>query len=214
VLADADVSHAAAGIVKANVSNTGQVCNAAKRALVHESVYEQFCNESIQAAQKLVYGDPLHEKTDIGPLVSQAQYERVQSFLADALAQGARAFKVDVPKQGFLFPQTILTKVPPTARLLHEEPFGPLLPVLPFSTEREAIMMANDTPFGLTASVWTSDASAFKRIAGQLEVGLVRHNTHAAMQSGIPWGGAKESGLGRMKTKEGLREFTNVKAVG
>jgi acyl-CoA reductase-like NAD-dependent aldehyde dehydrogenase len=214
VLADADVSHAACEIVKANARNTGQVCNAAKRALVHESIYQRFCDEAIQAAQKLVYGDPLHEKTDVGPLVSKTQYERVQSFLADALAQGAKATQVDAPKQGFLFPQTILTQVPPTARLLREEPFGPLLPVLPFSTEEQAIGIANDTPFGLTASVWTSDTSAFKRIAGRLEVGLVRHNTHAAMQSGIPWGGAKESGIGRMKTKEGLREFTNVKAVG
>jgi acyl-CoA reductase-like NAD-dependent aldehyde dehydrogenase len=213
VLADADVSRAACEIVKANARNTGQVCNAAKRALVDESIYQRFCDEAIQAARKLVYGDPLHEKTDVGPLVSKTQSERVESFLADALAQGAKATQVEVPRQGFLFPQTILTQVPPTARLLREEPFGPLLPVLPFSTEEQAISMANDTPFGLTASVWTSDVCAFKRIADRLEVGLVRHNTHAAMQSGIPWGGAKESGIGRMKTKEGLREFTNVKAV-
>jgi len=119
-----------------------------------------------------------------------------------------------VPKQGLLFPQTILTQVPGDARLLQEEPFGPLLPILPFATEDEAVRIANNTRFGLAASVWTTDQATFSRIASQLEVGLVRRNTHAPMKSGIPWGGAKESGLGRMKTKEGVRDFTNVKVVG
>jgi succinate-semialdehyde dehydrogenase/glutarate-semialdehyde dehydrogenase len=121
--------------------------------------------------------------------------------------------QVSAPAKGYLFPQAILSNVPPTALLLKQEPFGPLLPVIPFSSEAEAIEIANDTPFGLTASVWTSDVEAMARIASKLDVGLVRHNTHAAMQSGIPWGGSKESGVGRMKTKEGLREFTNVKVI-
>lgn len=214
VCADADIPRAAQAIVRANANNAGQVCNAAKRALVDARVYDQFCREAIDAASKLVYGDPLDDSTDIGPLVSKTQYHRVQDFLDDALAKGAEAHQVSVPRQGLLFPQTILMRVHSTARLLREEPFGPLLPIVPFSSEDEAIYIANDTRFGLTASVWTADQNSFRRIATQLEVGLVRHNTHASMQSGIPWGGAKESGLGRMKTKEGLREFANMKVLG
>jgi acyl-CoA reductase-like NAD-dependent aldehyde dehydrogenase len=214
VLADADVAKAAQEIVKANARNTGQVCNAVKRAFVHTSIYERFYEEALAASERLVYGDPLDDTTDIGPLVSETQYRRVEVFLNDAVTKGAKASQVQIPQKGWLFAQTLLREVSPTARLLQEEPFGPLLPILPFATEDEVVLRANDTRFGLTASVWTADPQAFKRIARQLEVGLVRHNTHAAMQSGIPWGGAKESGVGRMKTREGLREFTNTKVLG
>jgi acyl-CoA reductase-like NAD-dependent aldehyde dehydrogenase len=213
VLADADIAVAAGEIVRNNARNTGQVCNAIKRVLVHESVYQQFLVKAAEVLEQIVYGDPLDEKTEVGPLVSEVQYNRVQSFLDDAISKGAKPISRTLQPQGFLFPQVLLTDVPQSAKLLHEEPFGPLLPVIPFSSEAEAVKVANDTSFGLTASVWTRDSHAARRIASQLDVGLVRHNTHAAMKSGIPWGGAKESGVGRMKTKEGLREFTNVKVI-
>lgn len=210
---DADVEHAAFEIVKANARNTGQVCNAVKRVLVHADVYDEFVRIARTAAQTLVYGDPRDEKTDVGPLVSETQCERVKEFLQDAQSRGAEIFSVAVPAQGYLFPQTILTNVPADARLLHEEPFGPLLPIVAFKTDEEAIRIANGTPYGLTGSVWSKDAARARTIAMQLEVGLARHNTHAAMHSGIPWGGCKESGVGRMKTKEGLREFSDVRVV-
>jgi acyl-CoA reductase-like NAD-dependent aldehyde dehydrogenase len=213
VCCDADIEHAAREIVKANARNTGQVCNAVKRVLVHADVYDEFVRIARTAAQTLVYGDPLDEKTDVGPLVSKTQHDRVKEFLEDAQSRGAKVFSVDVSSQGYLFPQRILTDVPLEARLLREEPFGPLLPIIPFTTDEEAIRIANGTPYGLTASVWSKDATRARTIATQLEVGLVRHNTHAAMHSGIPWGGCKESGVGRMKTKEGLREFTDVRVV-
>jgi acyl-CoA reductase-like NAD-dependent aldehyde dehydrogenase len=180
---------------------------------VHADVYDEFVRIARTAAQTLVYGDPLDEKTDVGPLVSKTQHDRVKEFLEDAQSRGAKVFSVDVSSQGYLFPQRILTDVPLEARLLREEPFGPLLPIIPFTTDEEAIRIANGTPYGLTASVWSKDATRARTIATQLEVGLVRHNTHAAMHSGIPWGGCKESGVGRMKTKEGLREFTDVRVV-
>jgi phenylacetaldehyde dehydrogenase len=213
VLADADIEVAAREIVRNNARNTGQVCNAIKRVLVHTGIYQQFLATAAEVIEQIVYGDPLDEKTEVGPLVSEVQYERVRSFLDDAISKGAKSISRTIEHQGFLFPQVLLTDVPSSARLLHEEPFGPLLPVIPFSTEAEAITVANETSFGLSASVWTRDSQAARRIAAQLDVGLVRHNTHAAMKSGIPWGGAKESGAGRMKTKEGLREFTNVKVI-
>jgi acyl-CoA reductase-like NAD-dependent aldehyde dehydrogenase len=213
VRADADIPHAAAEIVRNNARNSGQVCNAIKRVLVHESVYELFVSHARQVAKSLIYGDPNDELTDVGPLVSKTQLDRVSTFLHDAVGKGAHAISMSAPSNGFFFPQTLLTNVPQSARLLHEEPFGPLLPIVPFKTDDEAIARANDTRFGLTASVWTGDREAFVRIAKELDVGMVRQNTHAAMDSGIPWGGCKESGLGRMKTKEGLREFTNIKVI-
>jgi acyl-CoA reductase-like NAD-dependent aldehyde dehydrogenase len=213
VLADADIDLAAREIVRNNARNSGQVCNAIKRVLVDESIYESFVAHAIEASQQLVYGDPNDERTEVGPLVSKIQYDRVRSFLDDAVSRGAKVWRRAIPEQGFLFSQTLLTNVPRTARLLSEEPFGPLLPILPFSNEEEAIEIANGTRFGLTASVWTCELASAKRIASRLTVGLVRHNSHAAMKSGIPWGGAKESGVGRMKTKEGLREFTNIKVI-
>ncbi len=214
VLPDADVPSAAREIVRANARNSGQVCNAVKRAFVHESIYESFAAAACEFARELSYGDPLDPKTDVGPLVSEAQLKRVRGFFDDAVSKGVRVFSVPIPSQGLFFPQTILTNVPNDARLLHEEPFGPLLPIVSFSSEDQAIQIANDTRFGLTASVWTADPSTASRIAARLDVGMVRHNTHAAMNSGIPWGGCKESGIGRMKTKEGLREFTNIKVIG
>lgn len=213
VRADADIGSAVKEIVTNNARNSGQVCNAIKRVFVHESLYESFVSHALTVARGLTYGDPREEGTDVGPLVSSTQCERVTAFLRDAVDKGATATSVSVPSRGFFFPQTFITDVPDSARLLQEEPFGPLLPILSFSSDEEAIRRANDTRFGLTASVWTRDRDAFLRIAAQLDVGMVRQNTHAAMDSGIPWGGCKESGIGRMKTKEGLRDFTNVKVI-
>jgi acyl-CoA reductase-like NAD-dependent aldehyde dehydrogenase len=213
VLEDADIEQAASEIVKVNAQNTGQVCNSIKRVLVHEKRYAEFVLCARKTLETLSYGDPLDENTDVGPLVSKTQYDRVKSFLDDALARGAKAHTAKVASKGYIFPQTLLTDVPLDARLMHEEPFGPLLPIVPFSSEDEAVRIANDTPYGLTASVWSADPVNARRIASQLEVGLVRHNTHAAMHSGIPWGGCKESGVGRMKTKEGLREFTDIRVI-
>jgi acyl-CoA reductase-like NAD-dependent aldehyde dehydrogenase len=213
VLADADIASASSAIVAGNARNCGQVCNGIKRVYVEQSIYASFVESAHREMLKLKYGDPLDESTDIGPLVSAAQYERVTSFLNDAIAKGAKAHQAMVDKQGYIFPQTILTNVAADSLLLQEEPFGPLLPIIPFQTEQEAITLANNTRYGLSASVWTSDPNAARRIALKLEVGMVRHNTHAPLPSGYPWGGCKESGIGRMKTKDGLRELTNIKVI-
>jgi acyl-CoA reductase-like NAD-dependent aldehyde dehydrogenase len=189
------------------------VCNAVKRVIVHASVHDRFLSAAIETTKQLIYGDPLSEATEVGPLVSEAQHERVKSFFDDAVSKGSKYFQVAAPIQSAFFGQAILWDVPDTALLLKDEPFGPLLPVVKFSSEEQAINIANDTRFGLSASIWTSDLDVFKRLASQLDVGLVRRNIHAAMQPGIPWGGCKESGVGRMKTKEGLREFTNIKVI-
>jgi len=214
VLADADIETAVLEIVKNNASNSGQVCNAIKRVLVHDSIFEPFLARARDVVASLKYGDPRDPSTEVGPLVSAAQRARVQGYLDDAIAQGAVAYRAPVSfNHGYFFPQTILTKVPNTAQLLHEEPFGPILPLIPFTTTEEAVRIANGTPYGLSASVWTRDMELAQALAMQLECGTVRINSHGGLRPGVPWGGCKESGIGRMKTKEGLREFTNIKAV-
>jgi acyl-CoA reductase-like NAD-dependent aldehyde dehydrogenase len=213
VMADADLASSASAIITTNARNCGQACNSIKRVYVHEQVFASFVEHARKALFSLRYGDPLSETTDIGPLVSASQYARVKSFLDDALATGAKAISAAAPKQGYLFPQTILTGLSSSAKLLSEEPFGPLLPVIPFKTEAEAISLANSTRYGLTASIWTKDPPTARRLALQLDVGIARHNTHAPLPSGYPWGGSKQSGLGRMKCKEGLRELTNIKVI-
>lgn len=214
VFSDADIEHAAEEIVRNNAANSGQTCNAVKRVFVHKAVYEEFVERAYTVARRLIYGDPRDKTTEVGPLVSAIQRKRVQRYLDDAVAKGAvvRQVTPDV-SCGYFFPQTILTEVSDTSLLLHEEPFGPLLPIMPFSNVEEVIVRANATSFGLSASVWTKNTTLAHDVASRLVCGLVRINAHGALGPGIPWGGSKQSGMGRMKTKEGLREFVNVKAV-
>jgi acyl-CoA reductase-like NAD-dependent aldehyde dehydrogenase len=215
VFSDCDLDQAARTLVKNNASNSGQVCNAVKRVFVQDSVYQRFVERACEVANSLKYGDPRDPQTDVGPLVSASQLARVRSYLDDALAKGARAHnaKIDL-NRGYFFPQTILTDVPKSARLLSEEPFGPILPIMPFNTPDEVILLANDIPYGLGASIWSRDVNFAKEVARRIQCGVVRINSHGSFGPGVPWGGCKESGIGRMKSKEALREFTNLKAIG
>lgn len=215
VLEDVNVAKTAEEIVRTNAANSGQVCSTIKRVYVDKKIFEPFVNAAVEIAKKLSYGDPLDEQTDIGPLVSRGQLERVRSFFDDATKQGSRivSARTDLPEKGYFFSQQILTDIPRGTRVLHDEPFGPLLPIIPFSSTDEAIQLANDTRYGLNASVWTNDRTRAAEIAAQLEVGSVGLNSHRVAPPGVPFGGCKQSGIGRTKTREGLREFTNVKFV-
>jgi acyl-CoA reductase-like NAD-dependent aldehyde dehydrogenase len=214
VLGDADLNKAAREIVRNNAANSGQACNAIKRVLVHESIYEPFVARVCEFAATLRYGDPHDPTTDVGPLASAAQRDRVQGYLDDAVAKGAVAHRVSLSTtRGYFFPQTILTSVPSSAKLLREEAFGPILPIVPFATIEEAITIANDTPYGLSASVWSEDIPKAESVAAKLVCGVVRINAHGALAAGIPWSGCKESGIGQTKSREGLREFTYIQVV-
>ena len=215
VLDDAEISTAAVGIVKGNTANSGQVCSAAKRAFVLRSQFESFVAQAVKACQALRLGDPLDENTDIGPLVSEIQLQRVQSFVDDLVARGGKILcgGKRAPRKGFFFEPTIAIDIPKGARILSEEPFGPILPIVSVASVDEAVERANETDYGLTASIWTGNLSLAESLAGRLQVGSVSINAHVPGGPGTPWGGAKQSGLGRAKTKEGLREFTNVKFV-
>jgi acyl-CoA reductase-like NAD-dependent aldehyde dehydrogenase len=214
VLGDVDLARAAEEIVRNNAANSGQACNAIKRVLVHESLHDAFVARALEVAATLQYGDPRDPSTDVGPLVSAAQRDRVQGYLDDAVAKGAIAHSVTLTTTtGYFFPQTVLTNVPSSAKLLREEPFGPILPIVPFATIEDAITIANDTPYGLSASVWSKDLLSAQSVAAQLVCGVVRINAHGALGPGIPWSGCKESGIGQAKTREGLREFTHIQVV-
>ena len=212
VLQDADIEKTATGILQGNLNNSGQVCAAIKRVFVERPIATALTKELLRQASEISVSDPLEDR-GIGPLASAEQLARVESFVADAIERGA---KIEiggerVARKGFFFPPTILTGITRDMKLMEEEPFGPVLPIIPVDSAEEAAERANDTKYGLTASVWTANQEKAKEVASLLDVGIVSHNEHKAGGAGCPFGGTKESGGGRLKTKEGLREFCNPK---
>lgn len=212
VFADADLETAAAGAVWGAFMNAGQVCASVERLYVERAAYEEFVGRVVERAQRLRQGDPTDPETDIGALTCAMQIDKVEEQVEDAVRRGARVRcggrRLDRP--GFWFPPTVLTDVPPEARILREETFGPVVVAAPFETEDEAVRQANATPFGLTASVWSRDLRRARRVAARLRAGTVQIND-CASGHGIgqaPWGGMGESGFGRVHGKWGVWEMT------
>lgn len=214
IMKDVEVKAAALGVIKANTANSGQVCNALKRAYVEAPIFDRFVEECVKVVEGLQLGAP-ETDPDLGPLVSKVQLERVEKFVEDARTKGAKVLCGGKRREGkgYFYIPTLLTNVNEKMLVLQEEPFGPVLPIIPIASWKEGVEKANDTRYGLTASVWSGDTELAKEIATRLDVGTVSFNSHKAGGAGTPWGGAKESGIGRMKTKEGLRDFTNTKLV-
>jgi succinate-semialdehyde dehydrogenase/glutarate-semialdehyde dehydrogenase len=214
VLKDVDPRSAAESIVAINAANSGQVCCSIKRVYVEESIFAEFVNHAVGASQSLVVGDPT-TSVDMGPLSSQMQIEKCESYLADAVARGAKILSGGsrLPGKGFFFPHTVISDLPSTAKLLHEEAFAPILPILPISEAEDAVEIANSLPYALTASIWGRDEERMKKLAGQLQGGVVGLNRHGVPPVGCPWGGAKHSGIGRARSVEGMRECCNLKFV-
>ncbi len=214
VLNDADISLAARKIVRNNCNNTGQICCAVKRVYVEKDIYEDFVKAAVAESQQITYGDPAQD-VDMGPLVAKFQLDKVQETVNDAREQGAKFLTGGqrAPSKGYFFPSTIVTNVNHEMKIMTEEPFGPLLPIFPVDSWEEAVRLANNTRYGLTGSVWTRNENLGRKIMRKLEVGVAALNTHGIGPVGTPFGGAKESGIGRIKTKEGMRANTNVKMV-
>lgn len=217
VLADAP-EHAARGIVWGRFTNAGQTCAAIKRVYVHRSIHDAFVAEVVKRASALRLGDPMEPTTEVGALTDPRSVAEMEAFVADARKRGARVLcggraRPDVGKQ--VFEPTVVVDLPPDARLLTEECFGPILPIVPFDDVDEAIRLANGTRFGLTASVWTSDAAKGEAIARRLDAGTASVNDHAYTfaASETPWGGVKASGHGRTHGDEGLLEMTRTRHV-
>ena len=219
VLPDANLDHAIAGAVWGGFANAGQTCSGIERVYVMREVSERFIAGVVAGAERLRIGDPLSWDTEIGPMISQQQFELVSSLVDDAVAAGASlrcggpASVADPELSGAFYAPTVLTGVTDEMRLMREEIFGPVLPVIVVDSEDEAIARANDSVFGLGASVWTSDRAHGERIAGELQAGMVWINDHMFSHGACQcsWGGIKDSGLGRTHSKFGLYECVNIK---
>jgi succinate-semialdehyde dehydrogenase/glutarate-semialdehyde dehydrogenase len=215
VFDDADIDAAVEGAIASKFRNTGQTCVCANRMLVQETVYDLFAEKLRHAASELVVGDGFADGTDLGPLVDAAALEKVEGHIADAVSKGARVvFGGDRHPLGrTFFNPTILSDVTPGMRVAREETFGPLAPLFRFSTEADAIKMANDTEFGLAAYFFSRDVSRVWRVAEALEYGMVGINTGLISSEVVPFGGVKESGIGREGSKYGIEEFLEIKCM-
>jgi acyl-CoA reductase-like NAD-dependent aldehyde dehydrogenase len=219
VLSDAHLEHAVSGALWGGFANAGQTCSGIERVYVMRDVAERFIAGVVEGASRLGVGDPLRWDTQVGPMVSRDQFETVRELVDDAVANGAQLrcggpTEVDGLSGDFYAP-AVLTGVTHDMRIMREEIFGPVLPVITVDSEDEAIALANDSQFGLGASVWTADRPKGERIARELQAGMVWVNDHMYSHGACQcsWGGVKDSGLGRAHSKFGFYESVNVKLV-
>ncbi|MEU2243396.1 aldehyde dehydrogenase family protein [Streptomyces sp. NPDC018338] len=210
VFADADIEAAAAAAPMAFLDNSGQDCCARTRILVERSAYDRFLELLTPAIEEIVVGDPLDERTQMGPLISRAQLDRVRSYVTEDI-QGIRGKAPEGP--GFWFPPTVLTGVPEDAPCAVEEVFGPVAVVLPFDDEADAIRLANATEYGLSGSIWTRDVGRALRASRAVRAGNLSVNSHSSVRYWTPFGGYRQSGLGRELGPDALTAFTETKNV-
>ena len=213
VFEDADLDAAVAGVIASKYRNTGQTCVCANRVLVQAPVYEAFTAKLVQAVAKLRVGDGLKGATDQGPLIDSKALAKVEQHVADAVNKGAKIALGGKRHAlgGTFFEPTVLTDVTPAMLAAREETFGPVAPLFRFDTENDAIRMANDTEFGLAAYFYTRDLARSWRVAEALEYGMVGLNTGIFSTEVAPFGGVKESGIGREGSKYGILDYTEIK---
>ncbi|WP_435971014.1 aldehyde dehydrogenase family protein [Streptomyces sp. Qhu_M48] len=213
VFADADLEAAAAATPMSFLDNSGQDCCARTRVLVQRSVYDRFLELLTPAIEEIVVGDPADERTQMGPLISRAQLDRVRSYV-DGAAESAVGIRGKAPEgPGFWFPPTVLTGVAENAPCAVEEIFGPVAVVLPFEDEADAIRLANATEYGLSGSIWTRDVGRALRASRAVRAGNLSVNSHSSVRYSTPFGGYRQSGLGRELGPDALTAFTETKNV-
>ena len=211
VFADADIQAAAAAAPGAVFGNAGQDCCARSRILVERSALDAFMEAFEEAVEAIKVGDPLDEATEMGPLISAGQRETVASFVPEGAPVAIRGSAPDGP--GYWYPPTVLCPVDPGDRAVREEIFGPVAVVLPFRDEAEAVALANDTIYGLSGSVWTRDGAKALRVARGLETGVISVNSNTSVRVSTPFGGFKQSGVGRELGPHALEHYSEVKTV-
>lgn len=215
VLDDVDPASIAPGIIGGAFINNGQTCAALKRLYVHESVYDELCDELVKAVSGVPMGDGLNEENLQGPIQNKMQFDKVKSLLEDAKENGGRVLcGGDIPDApGYFMPYTLVADVSDGLRIVDEEQFGPLLPIIKYSDVDDALRRANASESGLGGSVWSSDADRAARIAARLECGTAWVNSHGGIAPNIPFGGVKCSGIGVEFGEEGLQEYTTIQVV-
>lgn len=219
IFPDADIEAAANGSVYGIFDNTGQSCEARSRLFIHEKIYDEFLEKFLEKTNKLVLGDPFSKETHVGAVISQSQLDTIHAYVEEAVKDGAKvvtggkAAKVEGFENGYWYEPTIITDVTNDMKIAQEEIFGPVVVVMKFSDEKEAIQLGNDTIYGLAAAIWASDQGLIKRVLDGLQAGIIMVNTPFSAMPGTPFGGYKQSGFGRELSIETLDLYTETKSV-
>lgn len=215
VCEDADVEKASSGAVKGRFINCGQSCIASKRFIVVKKVADEFIEKFVQKTEELKVGDPLSDGTDIGPLVNASSLDKIDSQVKESVREGAEILTggEQVGKKGYFYRPTVLKNVNPRMSIAQEEVFGPVAPIIVAGNENESIELANNSDYGLGASIWTQDLDKAERFSSSLESGIVSVNNVVASDPRVPFGGVKKSGFGRELSRYGMLEFVNIKSV-
>ena len=216
VCEDADIEKASSGAVKGRFINCGQSCIASNRFFVVKGIADKFIEGFVQKTEKLRMGDPLSDETDMGPLVNANGLKNIEALVKEAEKDGAEVLtggELIIDGKGFFYKPTVLRNISPKMRIAQEEAFGPLAPITIVENETEAMNLANDSQYGLGASIWTQDLDKAEKLTRIIEAGVVTVNNVVASDPRIPFGGVKKSGFGRELSRYGLLEFVNIKSV-
>ena len=215
VCGDADIEKASSGAVKGRFVNCGQSCIASKRFIVVKNIAKDFTDQFVQKTEKLKVGDPLADDTELGPLVNSKSLENMEGIVKRSIKEGAKLLTGGerIERKGYFYRPTILANVTPVMEVAQEEVFGPVAPIIVADDEKEAIKIANDSKFGLGASIWTQNLEKAEELSSMVESGMVTINNVVISDPRVPFGGIKNSGFGRELSRYGMLEFVNIKSV-
>jgi len=215
VCEDADIEKASNGAVKGRFINCGQSCIASKRFIVVKKIANEFIEKFVRGTEKLKVGDPLSDDTDLGPLVNASGLKTIDSQVKDSVKEGAEILTggEQIKSKGYFYKPTLLKKISSNMRVAQEEVFGPVAPIIIADSEIDAVRLANDSQYGLGASIWTEDLDKAENLSRMIRSGIVTVNNVVISDPRVPFGGVKKSGFGRELSRYGMLEFVNIKSV-